>query len=103
MSTAQRKTKVAAGEVLTLTEATDFLRVPEAVVQKMAVAGRVPGRRVGADWRFSRSALLEWLAKRTPKQRLLDLAGRWKDDPSVNDLLAHIYKKRGRPMVEERK
>jgi len=29
---------------------------------KLAEGGELPGRRIGEDWRFSRSALLAWLA-----------------------------------------
>ena len=50
-------------EILTPQEAAEFLRVPLLTVQRQAKAGRLPGRRVGKEWRFSRTVLLEWLAK----------------------------------------
>jgi excisionase family DNA binding protein len=50
-------------EILTPQEAAEFLRVPLLTVQRQAKAGRLPGRRVGREWRFSRSALLEWFAQ----------------------------------------
>ena len=34
------------------------------------------------------------------KQRLLDLAGKWKGDPTLEEMLGDIYKRRGRPMAE---
>ena len=49
-------------EILTPQEAAEFLRVPVLTVQRQAKAGRLPGRRVGKEWRFSRTVLLEWLA-----------------------------------------
>ncbi len=49
-------------EILTPQEAADFLRVPLLTVQRQAKAGRLPGRRVGKEWRFSRSTLQEWIA-----------------------------------------
>jgi excisionase family DNA binding protein len=49
-------------EILTPQEAADFLRVPLLTVQRQAKAGRLPGRRVGKEWRFSRSMLREWVA-----------------------------------------
>ena len=49
-------------EILNMQEAADFLRVPLLTVQRQAKAGRLPGRRIGREWRFSRSVLLEWMA-----------------------------------------
>ena len=40
-------------------------------------------------------------AERASKQRLLELAGKWQDDPSLDELLEHIYAQRGRPMAGE--
>ena len=49
-------------EVMTLEEAARFLRVSPAELAQLADWREVPGRRVGAYWRFSRTALLAWLA-----------------------------------------
>jgi len=49
-------------EILTRQEAADFLRVPLLTVQRQAKSGRLPGRRMGKEWRFSRSQLREWVA-----------------------------------------
>ena len=48
-------------EVLDLDEAALLLRVRPEVVRELAEAHRIPARRVGDTWRFSRAALLEWL------------------------------------------
>jgi excisionase family DNA binding protein len=50
------------GEVLTLSQAGELLQVEETALEKLAEAGEVPGRKVGDEWRFARSALIEWLA-----------------------------------------
>jgi len=42
-------------------EAAALLRLEEVAVRAAADAGELPGRRVGEEWRFSRSALLAWL------------------------------------------
>jgi excisionase family DNA binding protein len=52
-----------AGEVLTLDEAAQLLRVDERTVRELALRGELPGRKLGRAWRFSRAALLEWLAQ----------------------------------------
>ncbi len=49
-------------EVLTLQEAAALLRLPLDAVRASAVGGDLPGRAFGEEWRFSRSALLAWLA-----------------------------------------
>lgn len=49
-------------EVMTLQEASAFLRTPEAELAGLAASGDAPGRRIGAEWRFSRRALEAWLA-----------------------------------------
>jgi hypothetical protein len=54
-------------EVLNAEQAGQFLQIDEAVVVAMAEAGKLPGRKLGAAWRFSRAALVTWLA--TPEKR----------------------------------
>lgn len=53
-------------DVLTLAEAAAYLKVPEDVVRAEAVAGRLVGRAVGDDWRFSRDELLRWVKPPRP-------------------------------------
>jgi excisionase family DNA binding protein len=48
-------------EVLTLAEAGDLLRIEPDQLAKLAASGEVPGRKLGEEWRFTRSALLQWL------------------------------------------
>ena len=48
-------------EVLTPDEAADLLRSDAATVIAMAEDGKLPARKVGDEWRFTRSALLRWL------------------------------------------
>ncbi len=60
-----------APEILNSREAAEFLRVSPETVIREARGGRLPGRRIGKEWRFSRNALLEWLA-RGPSQEDTD-------------------------------
>ena len=53
-------------EVLTLQEAASLLRVSPKDVEQLARQQRVPGRRIGTQWRFSRTALVAWLAGEEP-------------------------------------
>lgn len=53
-------------EVLDCEEAAELLRVEVELVQSMARAGELPGRELAGQWRFSRQALLRWLAGDPP-------------------------------------
>ena len=48
-------------EVLSPAEVADLLQVEEERVEELADKGELPGRKIGDEWRFSRSAVLEWL------------------------------------------
>jgi excisionase family DNA binding protein len=48
-------------EVLTLEEAAALLRLPVETVRASALAGELPGRAFGEEWRFARTTLLRWL------------------------------------------
>lgn len=50
-------------EVMNAAQAAQFLQIEEAVVIRMAEAGQLPARRLGDVWRFSRAALVDWLAR----------------------------------------
>jgi excisionase family DNA binding protein len=54
-------------EVMNAEQAGQFLQIDEAVVIALAEAGKLPGRKLGELWRFSRAALVAWLA--TPEKR----------------------------------
>ena len=49
-------------EVLNAEQAAQLLQIDEKVVIELAEAGKLPGRKLGPVWRFSRSALVAWLA-----------------------------------------
>jgi excisionase family DNA binding protein len=49
-------------DVLTPAQAAELLQVEEDEVVGLAEAGTLPGRRIGDQWRFSRPALIAWLA-----------------------------------------
>jgi excisionase family DNA binding protein len=49
--------------VLTPAQLAELLQVDEEVVVELAERGEVPGRKVGEEWRFSRTAVLAWLGE----------------------------------------
>jgi excisionase family DNA binding protein len=56
-------------EVMSVEQTAEFLQIEESVVLELAEAGTLPGRKLGAAWRFSRAALVEWLATPTEGAR----------------------------------
>jgi hypothetical protein len=49
-------------EVLNAEQAGQLLQIDDKVVIELAEAGTLPGRKLGPVWRFSRAALVAWLA-----------------------------------------
>lgn len=49
-------------DVLTSAQAAELLQVTEEEVVALADSGTLPGLRIGDRWRFSRPALIAWLA-----------------------------------------
>jgi excisionase family DNA binding protein len=89
-------------EVLTLTEAAAYLRVSPEVLQQIVKTEAIPGRRLGTEWRFLKTALQDWLATpREMKKGLLEHLGAVKDDPYLEEMLEEIFRQRGRPRGEE--
>jgi excisionase family DNA binding protein len=54
-------------ELLTVKEVCDLLRVHYSTVYKLARDGRIPGFRVGTDWRFRRDMIERGIAGDTPE------------------------------------
>jgi excisionase family DNA binding protein len=102
-TTAEPTAPAPAAEVFTLPEAAAYLRVAEAEVVRLVRQQDLPGRLLGSEWRFLKSALQDWLKTPPPrgsKEAVLSVAGAWKDDPYLEEELKEIYNKRGRPMTE---
>ena len=47
--------------ILTAKEVADYLRCHISTVYRLAKTGKLPGFRLGADWRFREDALQNWL------------------------------------------
>jgi excisionase family DNA binding protein len=49
--------------VLTVQEVADYLRVAQSTVYRLAKEGKLPGRKIGGMWRFSKKELDRWVKK----------------------------------------
>jgi excisionase family DNA binding protein len=90
-------------EVLTASEAAAYLRVAEVEVLRLAERQEVPGRRIGKEWRFLKAGLQDLLrtpARKSGKEALLALAGAWKDEPDIDQIVREAHRRRGRPVTE---
>lgn len=65
-------------QVFTVDELAVYLKVSKSTLYKLLSEGKVPGQKIGKHWRFSRSAINEWLKEPQRKQS--------QEAKSVNDL-----------------
>lgn len=49
------------GDVLTIDELSEYLKVPKSTLYKLVREGRVPCQKVGRHWRFRKDAIDRWL------------------------------------------
>ena len=49
-------------DILNLEQAVEFLRVSEKTLIKLLREEHIPARKVGREWRFSKEALINWIA-----------------------------------------
>ena len=47
-------------ELWTVEDAARYLKVSTKIVRREAAAGRLPGRKIGREWRFTRAGLRAW-------------------------------------------
>jgi excisionase family DNA binding protein len=62
-------THVREPDVLTAEQLAELLQVDEKTVRTLAASGELPGRKLGRHWRFSRQAVLDWLAAGDSRKR----------------------------------
>jgi excisionase family DNA binding protein len=84
-------------DVLTLDEVAKYLRLPKKTIERQAVQGKIPGRRIEESWRFLKKAIDHWLESHDSRDILLYQAGALADDDTLAELRASIYAERGRP------
>jgi len=87
-------------EVLTLDEVAAYLRLPKETVERQAMRGQLPARRIEYTGRFLKTAIDDWLRSQDSRLILLQQAGALRDDDSLADLRSTIYAQRGRTEVE---
>lgn len=53
------------GDILTIKQVAEYLKVTDRTIYKLAAAKRIPAFKVGGTWRFSRADIDRWIAQQT--------------------------------------
>jgi excisionase family DNA binding protein len=48
-------------EVMTLEELAAYLKLPKSTLYKQVQAGKIPGQKIGKQWRFGKQAIDRWM------------------------------------------
>jgi excisionase family DNA binding protein len=62
---AQSNTKV---QILNVSELSEYLHIHKTTIYRLLREGRLPGFRIGSDWRFSVEAIDQWLRDHSQKK-----------------------------------
>lgn len=64
-------------DIMTLEEVAAYLKVRPQTIYTWAQEGRIPGAKLGKEWRFKKSLIDEWFVSHLD-ERFDDLVARWK-------------------------
>ncbi|RQS32012.1 MULTISPECIES: methylation-associated defense system helix-turn-helix domain-containing protein MAD1 [unclassified Burkholderia] len=53
------------GEILTIKQVADYLKVTERTIYRLAAARKIPAFKVGGTWRFSRADIDSWIKQQS--------------------------------------
>lgn len=59
-------------EIMNLKETSKFLKIHEGTVRELAKEGKIPAKKIGREWRFSKTALIEWMKGTGKTTKLTD-------------------------------
>lgn len=59
------KKSAAVGDILTLKDVAEYLKVTERTIYRLAAAKKIPAFKVGGTWRFSKSEIEQWIKRQT--------------------------------------
>ena len=62
-------TNASDGEILTIKQVADFLKVTERTIYRLAAAKQIPAFKVGGTWRFSRADIDSWIRQQAMPSR----------------------------------
>lgn len=84
-------------EVLNMDQLAEYLGMSKASIYHLVASGKIPGTKIGKQWRFSRSAIDEWLSK-AGKEYIDALVV--EDDPVIRDVIVRALRAAGHHTAE---
>ncbi|MEK6749949.1 MAG: helix-turn-helix domain-containing protein [Pseudomonadota bacterium] len=54
---------ISSSDVMTLDELSVYLKIPKSTLYKLVQEGRLPGQKIGKQWRFGKQGIDQWLAE----------------------------------------
>lgn len=85
-------------DVMNLEELSAYLRMSRASIYHLVAAGKIPGTKIGKQWRFSRDTIERWLQGNVEGHQSDILVV--DDDPHVLELVTSFLRKKGNHCVE---
>ncbi|MBI5167308.1 MAG: response regulator [candidate division NC10 bacterium] len=82
--------------LMTVREASRYLKVNLMTVYKLAQRGMIPASKVGGNWRIKKELLDEWLIKQASGKRLILVVD---DDDTICDIMKDVISKRGHRVI----
>jgi len=79
-------------DVMNLKDLAKYLQMSEASLYHLVSEGKIPGIKVGKQWRFNKKAIDEWLNRKTQAQRTALVVD---DDPMVLNSILQAIKECG--------
>jgi len=58
-------TSTSEGEILTIKQVADYLKITERTIYRLAAAKKIPAFKVGGTWRFSRADIDSWIKQQS--------------------------------------
>lgn len=55
-------------DVMTIKEASSFLKIGTTTIYNLARKKKIPARKIGREWRFLKSEIIEWMKEKCPKR-----------------------------------
>ena len=56
-------------DILTITEVSEYLKVAERTIYRLAAGKKIPAFKVGGTWRFSRAEIDKWIKRQTAESQ----------------------------------
>jgi len=52
-------------EILTVKQLADYLQMDEHTIYRLAKNGKIPGTKIGAEWRFKKNLIDKWIERKS--------------------------------------